>query len=79
MKLLNRNTPLLRSELQSRERVFQEVRNRYSQEVEESKRAHDLRANELSRQKLRESKFFVTELTTQIQEWQDRENSVNDS
>ena len=65
---------LLRSELQSRERVFQEVRNRYSQEVEEWKRAQEWRTDDFSHQELRESQFFVTELTDQIQELQDRED-----
>ena len=59
---------LLRTELQSLERVFQEARNLYSQEVEELKRAQDLHTNDYSRQELRESQFTVNEFTAQIQE-----------
>ena len=70
---------LLRSELQSRERVPEEARNRYLQEVEELKRAQELRTDEFSRKEFRESKFIVNELTAQIQELQDKVTFLNDS
>ena len=62
-----------------RERVYQEARNRYAQEVEELKRAQDWRTDEFSRPDLRESQFTVDEFTAQIQELQNKMNSTNNS
>ena len=61
-----------------RERVHYDAHSRASQE-KECKRAQNWGMDEFSRQELRESQFTVTEPTPQIQELQDKENSMNDS
>ena len=45
----------------------------------ETKRAQELRVEEFSVQKLRESHETIQKLTSQIQEMQEQMNSVNDS
>ena len=47
--------------------------------MEELKRAQEMRIDEFSRQELRECQATSHELTSQIQELQDRVNSMNDS
>ena len=47
--------------------------------MKELTRAQDSRTDEFSRLELRETQFTVNELTAQIQELQDRVNSLNDS
>ena len=45
----------------------------------EMKRAHELRVDEISFQKLKESHEIIQRLTSQVQELQDRTNYLNDS
>ena len=47
--------------------------------MEEMKRAHQMRVDEFCLQKLRESHATIQELTSQIQELQERMNYMNDS
>ena len=47
--------------------------------MEEMKRAQEMRVDEFSIQKLRESHATIQELTSQMQELQERVNYVNDS
>ena len=47
--------------------------------MEELKRTQETRTDEFSREELRESQATIQELTTQIQELQDRVNLMNDS
>ena len=66
---------MIQSKLQCWERVHQEARDLYSQEMDELKKTQEWQANEFSRQEsLREN-----EPTAQIQELQDRANCMNDS
>ena len=51
MKLLDKKQALLGSELLSRERVYQEARNRFLHEMEELRKAQEWRADERARQK----------------------------
>ena len=48
-------------------------------EVEELKRAQEMRIDEFSMQELRESQATTHELTSQLQELQERVNLMNDS
>ena len=48
-------------------------------EVEELKRAQEVRTEEFSKDELRERHATIQELTPQIQELQERMNSMNDS
>ena len=64
----------LHEELAQRERVLRETQIRSIHEVEELKRAQEMRFDEFSRHELRESHATFQELTSQIQELQERMN-----
>ena len=53
--------------------------SRYAHEMGELRRAQEMRVDEFSLQKLRESHAAIQELTSQIQDLQERLNCVNDS
>ena len=69
----------LHEELAQRERALRETHIRSIHEMEELKRAQEMRIDEFSRQELRESQATIQELTSQIQELQDGVNLMNDS
>ena len=69
----------LHEELALREKALRDTRIRNIHEVEELKRAQDIRIDEFSRHELRESHATIQELTSQIQELQERMNFMNDS
>ena len=69
----------LHEELAQREKVLREARIRYIHEVEELQRAQEMRIDEFSRNELRGSNATIQELTSQVQELQERRNSLNDS
>ena len=58
----------LHEELAHREKALRETRIRSIHEVEELKRAQEMRIDEFSRNELRESHATIQELTSQIQE-----------
>ena len=62
----------LHEELAQRERVLRETQIRSIPEVRELKRAQEMRIDEFSRNALRESHATIRELTSQIQELQER-------
>ena len=74
-----REQPRLHEELAQRERALRETHIRSIHEVEELKRAQEVRIDEFSRDELRESQATFQELTSQIQELQERVNFANDS
>ena len=59
-------------ELAQRARTLRDNRIRNIHEVEELKRAQELRIDEFSRHELRESQSTINELTSPIQELQER-------
>ena len=69
----------LHEELAQRERVLRETQVRSIHEVEELKKAQEMRVDEISIHKLRQSHVTIQELTSQIQELQERVNFLNDS
>ena len=69
----------LHEELAQREKPLRETRTRSIHEVEELKRAQEMRIDALSRNELRESHATFQELTSQMQELQERVNKMNDS
>ena len=69
----------LHEELAKRERALRETHVSSIHEVEELKRAQELRIDEFSTEELRESHDTIHELTPQIQELQERVNLMNDS
>ena len=71
--------PRLHEELAQQERVLRETQIRSIHEVGELKRAQEMRIDEFSRNELRESHATIQELTSQIQELQERMNYMNDS
>ena len=59
MKLLHKNTPCLgQNYIAERERVHQEARSRYSQEVDELKRATDLSTEDSNSRVARQSGIY---------------------
>ena len=62
-----------------KEKSLRDTQIRSIHEMGELKRAQELRVNEFSVQKLRESHDRLQKLTSQIQELQDRVNCINDS
>ena len=60
-------------------KALRDTQIRSIHEMGELKRAQELRVDEFSVQKLRESRGTVQKLTSQIQELQERVNSMNDS
>ena len=69
----------LHEELAQRERVLRESQIRSIHEVGELTRAQEMRIDEFSRNELRESHAPIQELTSQIQELQERMNYLSDS
>ena len=64
-------------ELAQREKALRESRIRCIHEVEELKRAQEMRIDEFSMKKLRESHATIQELTSQIHELQERMNYMS--
>ena len=69
----------LQEEQITREKALRDTRIRSIHEMEELTTAQDLRVDECSVQKLRESHDTIQQLASQIQELQVRLNSMNDS
>ena len=69
----------LHEELAQRERVLRETQIRSTHDVGEMKRAQEMRIDEFSKNELRESHAAIQELTSQIQEVQERMDKLNDS
>ena len=62
----------LHEELAQREKALRDTRIRNIHEVEDLKRAKEMRTDEFSRNELRESHATIQELTSQVQELQER-------
>ena len=62
-----------------RERALRDTQISSIHEMEELTRAQELRVDEVSVQKLRESHDTIQKLTSQMQELQDRVNCMSDS
>ena len=62
-----------------KEKALRDTQFRSNHEMEELKRAQELRVDEFSVQKLRESHDTIQNLTSQIQELHERANCMNDS
>ena len=62
-----------------REKALRDTQIRRIHEMEELRGAQELRVDEFSVQKLRESHDTIQKLTSQIQELQERVNCMNDS
>ena len=62
-----------------KEEALRETQIRSMHEMGEMKRAQELRVDEFSAQKLRESRDTIQRLTSQIQELQERMNCLSDS
>ena len=62
-----------------REKALRETQIRNIHEMGEIKRAQELRVDEFSVQKLRESHGTIQRLTSPLQEMQQQTNSMNDS
>ena len=69
----------LQEELSMKEKVLRETQIRSIHEMGQMKRAQELRVDEFSVQKLRESHETIQRLTSQLQEMYEQMNSVNDS
>ena len=69
----------LQEELSVKEKSLRDTQIRSMHEMGEIKRAQELRVDEFSVQKLRESHDTIQRLTSQIQELQESMNPVNDS
>ena len=69
----------LHEELAQREKALPDPCIRNIHEVEELKRAQEMRIDEFSRHELRESPATIQKLASQIQELQERMNYMNDS
>ena len=69
----------LQEELSMKEKVLRNTQIRNMHEMGEIKRAQELRADEVSVQKLRENHETTQQLTSHLQEMQDQMNSMNDS
>ena len=67
----------LHEELAHREKALRDTRIRNIHEVEELKRVQGMRIDEFSRHELTESHATLQELTSQIQDLQERTNCVN--
>ena len=83
MKNLEESNARLHEELAQREKALRDTRIRNIHDVEEVKRAQEMRIDEFSRNELRESHATIQEPTSQIQEQkqelQERMNYMNDS
>ena len=62
-----------------KEQILRDTQIRSMHEMGEMKRAQELRVDEFSVQKLRESHETIGRLTSQMQEMQEQMNSMNDS
>ena len=62
-----------------KEKLLRDTRIRNIHELGEMKRAQELRVDEFSLQKLRESHETIQRLTSQLQSLQEQMNSMNDS
>ena len=69
----------LLEELVKREKALRDTQIRSIHEMEELRRAQELRVDEFSVQKLRESHDTIQKLTSQIQELQERVNCMKDA
>ena len=69
----------LQEELALREITLRHTRIRGIHEMEELRRAQELRVDEFSGQKLRESHYTIQQLNSRTQELQERVNCMNDS
>ena len=69
----------LQEELSMREKVLRDSQIQNIHEMGEMKRAQELRVDEFSVQKLRESHGTIQNLTSQMQGMQEQMNSMNDS
>ena len=79
MENLEESRPDVTKNWRSEKKAVRETRIRSIHDVEEFKRAQELRIDEFSRHELRESRATFQELTSQTQELQDRVNFMNDS
>ena len=68
----------LQEESSIKEKVLRDTQIRSMHEMGEMKKAQELRVDEVSVQKLRESHKTIQKLTSQLQEMQDRMNSMSD-
>ena len=68
----------LQEELSMKEKQLRDTPIRNIHEMEEVKRAQELRVDEFSVQKSRESHEIIQRLTSQLQEMQEQMNSMND-
>ena len=66
-------------ELVQPERVLREAQVRSIHEMEDLKRAQEMRTDEFARHELRQSHAAIHGLTSQIQDLQERKNYMNDS
>ena len=62
-----------------KDKVLRDTQNRNMHEMDEMKRAKELRVDEFSVQKLRENHETLQQLTSQMQDMQEQMNSMNDS
>ena len=69
----------IQEELEMKEKALRETPIRSMHEMGEMTRAHELRVDEFSVQKLRESHETILRLTSQLQEMQERVNYLNDT
>ena len=76
---LDENKFVYKKELSMKEKVLRDTQIRSMHEMGEMKRAQELRVDEVSVQKLIESHEAIQRLTSQMQEMQERINSMNDS
>ena len=78
--ILNRREQCrLQEELSMKEKVLRETQIRNFHEMGEMKRGQELRADEFSVQKMRESHETRQRLNSEMQEMQEQMNSMNDS
>ena len=73
------NNLACKKKLTEMEKALRETQIRKKHEMGEMKRAQELRVDELSVQKLRESRETIQRLISQLQEMQEHVNSMNDS
>ena len=69
----------LQEELSMNEKLLQDTQIRNIHELEEMKRAQDLRVDEVSVQELRENHETIQQLTSHLQEMQEQMNSMTNS
>ena len=79
MKNLGESRPDFTKNWLNEKKALRDTRIRNVHELEELKRAQELRIDELCRHELRESHATIQELTSQLQELQERMKCMNDS